>query len=204
MALQDRYREIKDDYRAVKFALQPHVSGTFAQGAYASMGSNAGLGLFFIREIAARSGGGFFLGSGSMLAAIRGSEDGVPERRYFISKSNGWRGTVAVLQLRRGYIEEFESVLQRCREIAAEVRKDPTELKLDFIDEVPELEELVVVRVKSFEEDVEGADQVREEGLIPTLQSGRLVVLDFSGDPCRYAIVYSRASVSCFSRWAEH
>ena len=99
MALQERYREIKDDYKAVKFALQPHVSGTFPHGAYESMASNAGLGLFFIREIAARSGGGFFLGSGSMLAAIRGSEDGVPQKRYYTSKTDGWRGTVAVLQL---------------------------------------------------------------------------------------------------------
>ena len=181
MALQERYREIKDDYKAVKFALQPHVSGTFAHGAYESMASNAGLGLFFIREIAARSGGGFFLGSGSMLAAIRGGENGVPQKRYYTTKTDGWRGTVAVLQLRRGYIEEFDSLLQRCREIAAVVRRDPTELKLDFIDEVPELEELVIVRVKSFEEDVEVADQVREERIIPALQSEHLVVLDFSG-----------------------
>ena len=181
VALQERYHEIKDDYKAVKFALQPHISGTFAHGAYESMASNAGLGLFFIREIAARSGGGFFLGSGSMLAAIRGSEDGVPQKRYYTSKSDGWRGTVAVLQLKRGYIEEFESLLQRCREIAAEVRRDPTELKLDFIDEVPELDELVVVRVKSFEEDVEVADQVREQKIIPALESRALVVLDFSG-----------------------
>ena len=145
------------------------------------MASNAGLGLFFIREIAARSGGGFFLGSGSMLAAIRGSEDGTPQRRYYVSKTDGWPGTVAVLQLRRGHIGEFESLLQRCRDIAAEVRRDPTELKLDFIDEVPELEELLVVRVKSFEEDVEVADQVREEEIIPALQAGRLVVLEFAG-----------------------
>ena len=181
VALQERYHEIKDDYKAVKFALQPHISGTFAHGAYESMASNAGLGLFFIREIAARSGGGFFLGSGSMLAAIRGSEDGVPQKRYYTSKSDGWRGTVAVLQLKRGHIEEFESLLKRCREIAAEVRRDPTELKLDFIDEVPDLEELLVVGVKSFEEDVEVADQVREEKIIPALESGTLVVLNFSG-----------------------
>ena len=180
-ALQERYREIKNDYKAIKFALQPHVSGTFSHGAYESMASNAGLGLFFIREIAARSGGGFFLGSGSMLAAIRGSEDGTPQRRYYVSKTDGWPGTVAVLQLRRGHIGEFESLLQRCRDIAAEVRRDPTELKLDFIDEVPELEELLVVRIKSFEEDVEVADQVREEEIIPALQAGRLVVLEFAG-----------------------
>ena len=181
VALQERYREIKSDFKAVKFALQPHVSGTFQRGAYESMASNAGLGLFFIREIATRSGGGFFLGSGSMLADLRGNEDGSPQRRYIASKTDGWRGTVAVLQLKRGYIEEFDSLLQRCREIAAEVRRDPTQLKLDFIEEVPELEGLELIRVKQFEEDVESADTVREQQIMPALQSERLVVLDFSG-----------------------
>lgn len=77
-ALRDRYREIRSDYKAVKFAMQPHVSGTFARGAYQSMASNAGLGLFFIKEIATRSGGGFFLGSGMMLADLWGNLDGSP------------------------------------------------------------------------------------------------------------------------------
>ena len=72
-AMNERYREISDDYKAVKFALQPHVSGTFQRGAYESMASNAGLGLFFIKEIATRSSGGLFLGSGSMLVALRGN-----------------------------------------------------------------------------------------------------------------------------------
>ena len=100
VALNERYREISDDYKAVKFALQPHVSGTFQRGAYESMASNAGLGLFFIKEIATRSGGGLFLGSGSMLADLRGNPDGSPSRRYFTSKTNGWRGTLALLQRR--------------------------------------------------------------------------------------------------------
>ena len=181
VALNERYREISDDYKAVKFALQPHVSGTFQRGAYESMASNAGLGLFFIKEIATRSGGGLFLGSGSMLADLRGNPDGSPSRRYFTSRTNGWRGTLALLQLKRGHIEEFGDLLRRCREIAAEVRRDPSELKLDFIEDVPELEGATVVKVRDFEEDVERADSVREDQILPALEADGLVVLDFSG-----------------------
>ena len=180
-AMNERYREIGDDYKAVKFALQPHVSGTFQRGAYESMASNAGLGLFFIKEIATRSSGGLFLGSGSMLAALRGNPDGSPSRRYITSKTHGWPGTLALLQLKRGNIEEFGDLLQRCRDIAAEVRRDPSELKLDFIDDVPELVGTTVVTIRDFEENVERADSVREAQILPALESDGLVILDFSG-----------------------
>ncbi|PYQ18200.1 MAG: hypothetical protein DMF81_25615, partial [Acidobacteria bacterium] len=102
--LHERYQEIRDDYKAVKFAIQPHVSGTFQRGAYESMANNAGLGLFFIKEIATLSGGGFFLASGSMLADLWGNLDGSPGKRYFLAKAGGWRGTFALLQLRRDRI----------------------------------------------------------------------------------------------------
>ena len=160
---------------------QPHVSGTFQRGAYQSMADNAGLGLFFIKEIATLSGGGFFLGSGKMLADLWGYKDGSPGKRYFVARGDGWRGTLAMLQLRRKRIGEFNSVLQTCRDLAAAARRSPMELKLDFIDEVPLVEGLIVVRVKDFEEDVEAAAAVREQTLLPALAAGQLVVLDFSG-----------------------
>ena len=81
----------------------------------------------------------------------------------------------------RSAIEEFGDLLQRCREIAAEVRRDPSELKLDFIEDVPELEGATVVKVRDFEEDVERADSVREDQILPALEADGLVVLDFSG-----------------------
>ena len=180
-SLHHRYKEIKDDYKAVKFALQPHVSGTFQQGAYESMANNAGLGLFFIKEIATRSGGGFFLGSGNMLADLWGNLDGTAGKKYFTATSSGWRGTFALLQMRRDHIVQFDSLLQHCRDIAAEVRKDPTELKLDFVEEVPVLEGMLCVRVKDFEEDVEAAALLRDEQILPELARGGLVVIDFSG-----------------------
>jgi hypothetical protein len=42
-ALRQSYREINSDQKAVRFALLPHVSGTFSGGAYHSMMNNAGL-----------------------------------------------------------------------------------------------------------------------------------------------------------------
>jgi len=180
-SLRDAYGEINLDSKAVRFALQPHVSGTFQSGAYHSMKDNAGLGLFFIKEIASRSAGGFFLGSGNTLADIWGSEKGELKKRYQQSKNAGWRGTFALLQLRREAIGEFGALLSLCREIAAEVRKDRSELAVDFVDETLDLDGLQTVSIRSFEEDVEAAAEVREKTILPALDKGELIVLDFSG-----------------------
>ncbi|MDO1527906.1 hypothetical protein QMK61_03590 [Fulvimonas sp. R45] len=179
-ALRDSYPEINSDQKAVRFAMQPHVSGTFHEGMYQSMKDNAGLGLFFIREIASRAYGGFFLGSGSMLADVWGEQDGTQKKKYIQSSTLGWRGTFALLQLRKNAIGEFGALLSLCRDIAAQVRKDRSELAVDFVDEKMDLDGLLTVNVKSFEEDVEAAALVRDQQILPALERGDLVVLDFS------------------------
>jgi hypothetical protein len=178
--LRSRYPEITNDFAALRWSVLPHVSGTFAPGAYQSMSNNAGLGLFFIREIVSRGCGSFFLGSGNMLADFWGNANGTPGKQYVESRTGGWRGTFAMVQLRRDRIHEFGTLLQRCREIAAAARKDPSELRLDFVDAVPDVEGLRVVRIKAFEEDVERAANIRENEIIPALERGELVVLDFA------------------------
>lgn len=180
-SLRRAYPEIDSDQKAVRFAMLPHVSGTFTQGAYQNMKDNAGLGLFFIKEIASRAHGGFFLGSGRLLADIWGDEDGTPKKRYLESATSGWRGTMALLQLRKDSIGEFSELLQRCREIAAEVRKSPKEIGIDFLDENLDLEGLTTVKVGDFSEDVEAAAKYRDDTILPTLAAGGLVVLDFHG-----------------------
>lgn len=183
-SLRDRYPDISKDYKAVRFATQPHVSGTFSQGAYQSMLNNAGLGLFFIKEIVSRGCGGFHLASGDSIASHWGKEDGTPGKRYYSSRTGGWRGTFAVVQLRRGMIEQFGDLLTHCRDIASEVRRDPSELKLDFLDETPSIHGLKVVKVLDFDEDVATAAIIRDAEIIPSLNSDELVVLDFAGVRC--------------------
>jgi len=181
--LQTKYREIDSDFRALKFATQPHVSGTFAPGAYAQMQENAGLGLFFIKQIVTLSSGGFFLGSGQYLGDIWGDQEGQPHKIFCKAQKGGWMGTFAVLQLRRDKIVDFDSVLHVCRELAEQARKDPAELSLDFLEEVPDLEDLIVIHVSAFEENVEEAARVREAIIAPAINDGKMVVLDFARIP---------------------
>lgn len=145
------------------------------------MKDNAGLGLFFVKEIASRAYGGFLLASGGTLVDAWGTRDGTMKKKYISAKNGGWRGTFAVLQLRKDAIGEFDSLLQTCRDIAEEARKDNREYLVDFIDETPEIKGLNVVKVSDFDEDVEEAAEIRENKIIPWLQNDELVVMDFTG-----------------------
>ena len=177
--LNEAYPEIDTELKALKLATLPHVSRTFGPAVYPAMSDNAGLGLFFIKQIASLSGGSFFLGSKDALIDLWGDQEGRQEKRYECAKNGGWPGTFAYLQLRRDTIAEFDTILTTCRRLAAEARKYPAELALDFIEEVPEIEDLVVIKVAEFEEDVEAAVRVRDNQVLPSINAGKMVVLDF-------------------------
>ncbi|KPY28744.1 STAS-like domain-containing protein [Pseudomonas syringae] len=179
--LREAYPEIDNDMKAIKFATQPHVSRTFTPSMYSSMKDNAGLGLFFIKQITSLASGSLFLGSGSALVDVWGDRNGEQQKIYKVAKSGGWPGTFAYLQLRKDSIVEFDQILHSCRHLAAEARKYPNELALDFIAEIPEIDGLHVVKVRDFEEDVERASQIREIEIIPKINSGSMVVIDFRG-----------------------
>jgi hypothetical protein len=183
--INEAYPEIDTHLRAIKLATLPHVSRTFKSGGYTSMSDNAGLGLFFIRQIASLSSGSFFLGSHDALVDIWGDTEGQQRKIYLQARQDGWPGTFAYLQLRRDTIAEFDAVLTTCRRLAAEAQKYPSELALDFIEGIPDLgedqEELLIVSVKVFEEDVEEAARIREEEILPSMKEGTMVVLDFAG-----------------------
>jgi hypothetical protein len=184
-SLKEVYQELDTDLQALKLATLPHVSRTFGPATYTAMRDNAGLGLFFIKQITSLAAGSFFLGSKEALMDLWGNEEGQQKKKYQHAKNGGWPGTFAYIQLRRDSIAEFDGILSVCRNMAAESRKYPAELALDFIEEVPDIPGLVVVKVVQFEEDVEAASKCRETIILPNINSGKLVVLDF--DKVRFA-----------------
>ena len=116
-----------------------------------------------------------------MIGSIWGDEDGQTRQVFWESRTSGWPGTFAILQLRRDSIAEFEALLRTCRHLAAEAQKYPAELALDFIDEIPDVDQITVVKVATFEENVEEAARVRDQVIAPKLGAGEMVVLDFQG-----------------------
>lgn len=178
LSLSGMYPELKTDLEALKLSVLPHVSGTFRNGLY-SAGDNAGLGLFFVKEICWRTGGTFWLVSQRALLGVTGKD--IEGRNKIYRQINRWSGTSVTMDIPAVGIADFGGLLEICRSLANSARLSPGGAGLDFIDELPELEGLSVIRVADFIEDVEAAALVRDTKLLPAMEQGGLVVLDFAG-----------------------
>lgn len=178
-----RYPEAESDLQALKVAILPHASGTFGQNMYGSMQNNAGLGLFFVKEISGRGGGSFDLISGHAMVSRWGKHDARKGSRDITMPQAGWEGTLAVVKLQTKHIGDFDLLLDACRGLAAEARDDPFLQALEFIETLQDEDdrEFLQVIVNDFYEDVEAAAQIRDTQIIPTLHQKGVVVLDFSG-----------------------
>ncbi|MBN2594273.1 MAG: hypothetical protein JXA81_12265 [Sedimentisphaerales bacterium] len=177
-SLMTTYPELKNDLEGLKLALLPHVSGAFRHGMY-SASENAGLGLFFTKEICWRSGGSFWIASNRALIGVTDNEASGNQRIY--RQINNWQGTSVTMDLPATGVVDFGGLLEVCRSLATEAQKCSGPSGLDFLVEIPELDGLQIISVGDFNEDVEVAANVRKNKLLPAVMNGELVVLDFAG-----------------------
>ena len=177
-SLRTTYPELQNDLEGLKLAVLPHVSGAFRHGMY-SASENAGLGLFFTKEICWRAGGSFWLASKKALLGITEDEAAGSQRVY--RQINSWDGTSVTMDLPATGVADFGGLLEVCRSLAADAQKCSGPSALDFLSEIPELEGLKIISVGDFNEDVEAAGAVRDKEILPAIKDGNIVVLDFKG-----------------------
>ncbi|MCG3127723.1 MAG: hypothetical protein CHACPFDD_02593 [Phycisphaerae bacterium] len=178
-SLRANYPELRSHLESLKLAVLPHVSGAAAPGPYGAQ-ENAGLGLFFCKEICWRTGGSFWLASHDALLAVVGLQSSGRGRVY--RRINEWPGTLVVLHLPDQELVGFDDLFSLCRELAAQSRREVGPAGLDFVDEASELPEgYTSVAVASFLEDVERAALTRKAQILPAIERGDHVVLDFGG-----------------------
>lgn len=177
-ALRASYPELKSEMESLKLAVLPHTSGAFSGGMY-SASENAGLGLFFVKEISWRAGGSFWLVSNRALLGVQGHDAAGRDRIY--RTINSWEGTSVTMDLPATGVLDFGGLLQTCRSLAAAARASSGPAGLDFLAKMPELPGVRLIAVGSFAEDVERAAIVRTKEIIPALQDGQMLVLDFAG-----------------------
>ncbi len=177
-SLRRTYPELRNDLESLKLAVLPHVSGAFRNGMY-SASENAGLGLFFAKEICWRAGGSFWMASHNALLGVVGREDVSMNRVY--RDISEWHGTSVTMDLPEEGVGDFGGLLAVCRDLAAQARGASGEAGLDFLDEPQELEGLTTAKVGDLNEDVQAAARLRDSTILPAIQEGNLVVLDFAG-----------------------
>lgn len=176
-SLQGNYPELRSDLEAAKLAVLPHSSGAPNElGPYSSP-ENAGLGLFFCKEIAWRARGAFWLASRTALLGVRGDDQAAQHRVY--RRINAWDGTSVTMHFPAEGVIDFADLLQMCQNLARMARTSSGEAGLDFLDDLAKDFEGDRIAVAEFVEDVEQAALVRRSKILPGIKDGRWVVLDF-------------------------
>lgn len=187
-ALESNYPELQSDLEAAKLAVLPHASGApelllrirykNELGPHAAP-DNAGLGLFFCKEIAWRARGSFWLASDRALLGVTSDDQAAQHRIY--RRINAWNGTSVTMHFSAEGIPDFADLLHICQNLARSARASSGEAGLDFVDELPEGFDALGdrIRVADFLENVEEAAAIRESKLIPAIESGGWIVLDF-------------------------
>ena len=185
-SLSGRYPELKADREAVRMAVLPHSSGAPGEGGpYQASLQNAGLGLFFSREIAWRSGGSFWLASGDALLGVRGDlpetfDAETPAAQRVYRRIERWPGTAVAMDFPVDGIPDFPGILKICRELADEARRMSGPAGLDFLGPDAEVEEgTFTVLAADFDEDTETAAKVRTQEIRPRIEKGQGVIIDF-------------------------
>lgn len=176
-ALRSSYTEIRSDMESLKVAVLPHSSGARTNGPY-SAADNVGLGLFFVKEICWRADGSFWLASGRALLGVQGYDAAGKGRVY--RDINPWVGTTVTMDIPAEGVGDLSALLHTCRTLATESRASSGPSALDFLTEMPEVSDVQRIEVRAFVEDVEKAASVRHSDIIPAMNSGRNVVLDFA------------------------
>jgi hypothetical protein len=187
-SLSDRYPELRTDLESIRLAVLPHSSGAPGSSVpYQSSLQNAGLGLFFSREIAWRAGGSFWVASGNALLGVRGDlpsiwESDVPAAERVYRSIQGWPGTVVAMDFPVDGVPDFTGILRVCRELADEARRMSGPAGLDFLGPEAEVEAgTFTVPAASFDEDTETAARIRTQEIRPRLEQGQSVIIDFGG-----------------------
>ena len=186
-SLERNYPEIRSDLEAAKLAILPHSSGAAELplreelrdelGPYSSP-DNAGLGLFFCKEIAWRARGAFWLASQSALLGVSGDDQAAQHRVY--RRINPWDGTSVTMHFPAQGVIDFADLLHVCQNLARAARTSSGEAALDFLEDLPEGFDGDKVHVADFLEDVEQAALIRKSKLLPAVKEGRWLVLDFT------------------------
>lgn len=163
--LRQAFGPFATDLEALEKAVEPNVSGTFGVQTPYAVRNNAGLGLFIVSGLAKAIGAGFSLVSGSG-ALVSGKREAL---------SAPWPGTIALLQAHVPKGEapfDYEEELAKLRQLALAANGAPPN------------GEFVVSMFNYFGRFAESKDEAiryRDRYLLPAVEAGKTIKLDFTG-----------------------
>jgi len=168
--LRQVYSHLENDAQAIRFALSPQVSGTFFLGKPYSSQNNAGVGLYLSSSIIRRLHADMHIISGNGVVHI--SPTDITERTNEFS----WPGTFVNVRLKLSHIKNLslQKMMSEFREAAR------TELAQG---QRAEERAFYSINIRNYfgryAEDKELADRVRDRYLMPAVDQGKGLILDF-------------------------
>ena len=179
-AMHEKHPGLRDHREALEKALWPRISGTFEEGLTGSR-QNAGLGLFFISEMAKLTGGRLLLASrGAALLLTADPEAGDEHDVRFLKPDGlGYPGTLVAFELPVNSVGDYDDLIETIQQRARE--RTPKRAQHHWIryEKSPPHAAVFVVRYTS--ENTEQAERFAREQLEPRILRKEPVVLDFSG-----------------------
>lgn len=169
--LENNYPGFESDEAAILFSLKPNVSGTFNRtyNMYEQI-NNAGMGLFISSNIIRK------LHSDMYIISNKGCVHISPSDITSKSLQSFWPGTFVLItiKLHRQLNDNFDQLLSSFRRFAQDevVRNQKKELDSQFYLSIYNI-------FGSFAEDKERAIKYRDEKIMPAIESGKTIIIDF-------------------------
>lgn len=117
-ALRDRHPNLGSPRVALVKAIEPHISGTFEEGLTGSE-QNAGMGLFFVSEMAKRTGGRLLIANRGATLSLHGSpQDGQHELECVDGPGNGYPGTLVAFEMPVSGVASYRKLISDITSLA--------------------------------------------------------------------------------------
>ena len=167
-AMIDKHSKLRDSREALEKALWPRISGTFVEGLSGSR-QNAGLGLFFISEMAKLTGGRLLLASrdAALLLTADPEAGDNHDMRFLKPDGLGYPGTLVAFELPVDSVGDYDDLIETIQRRARE--RTPKRAQHHWIryEESPSDATAFVVRHAS--ENTERAEELAREQLEPRI-----------------------------------
>ena len=182
-ALRPNHPALTDPRAAITNALRPHVSGTFGEGRRGGT-YNAGLGLFFISEMAKLTAGRLVIATRGAARTLEGDEAGHDRHQglWVGPEGTGYPGTLVGFELPLEDALDYEAMLETIRHRAEERQVgDAGRAVRGPLRWARAPEGVPPLLVHRLAEDVTQASRVAREELQPRILRREPVALDFRG-----------------------
>ncbi|MDQ6968087.1 MAG: hypothetical protein Q9M14_05320 [Mariprofundaceae bacterium] len=196
-ALSATHSEIEEPGTALERSLWPHYSGAFDETKRGSS-QNAGLGLFFISEMAKLSGGRLLLASRGDALSLSGDDEGHGTIRLL---GADYPGTLVVFEIPKRGVADFDALLKSIIGRAEERTTKRHDRKLLRYDIAPS--DALEISMKIGAEDTIMAEKISKENLVPMLTKKKIIVLNFAYiDLCTQSYVHALLFDALRVAWA--